>query len=90
MNSVDQANYYAQRASDFNGPLVADLVERFGLDPEDLPTRLALLDALTRAYQLGRRDGTTEVIAQLHEEGIDIECTLDIDVATGPLGGFSH
>jgi hypothetical protein len=90
MNSFDQANYYAQRASDFIGPLVAGLVKRFELDPDDLPTRLALVDALTRAYQLGRRDGTTEVIAQLHESGIDIECTLDIDVPTGPLGGFGH
>ena len=48
------------------------------------------MDALTRAYRLGRRDGATEVIAQLHESGFDIECTLDIEVATGPLGGFSH
>ena len=89
MNSIQQARYYAQRAAEFSEPLVNEIVEVVGLDPMDLRARLALVDALTRAYSFGRRDGATEVVAQLQESDLAVECTFDVAIATGPLGRFS-
>jgi len=89
MNSSQQARYYAQRAAEFTEPLVDDIVDAVGLEPDDLRARLALVDALTRAYSFGRRDGATEVVAQLQESDLPVECTIDVVVATGPLGLFS-
>ncbi len=88
MNSIDQARYYAQRSSDVNEPLVEGIIEVFDLDPDDLRTRLALRDALTRAYRHGRRDGAAEVVAQLCEADVPVQCEMNIEIATGPLGGF--
>jgi hypothetical protein len=87
MDPLDQARYYAQRASDVNEPLVDGIIEVFDLDP-GLRTRLTLRDALTRAYRHGRRDGAAEVVAQLCEADLAVECEMNIEIATGPLGGF--
>jgi hypothetical protein len=88
MNSAEQAHYYAKRANEFNRPLVDDIIDVCALDPGDSRTRLALVDALTRAYRLGQRDGAIEVVAQLQESDLAVECTLDIEIASGPLGAF--
>jgi hypothetical protein len=65
----------SRTACELLGPLMDDLSTELRLSDD---AEQAFCLALTRAYLAGVHDGSTEVAAQVIEQGVDVDMTLAI------------
>jgi hypothetical protein len=89
MDADEQRAYNRSRLVQDAGPLMSRAAELLMLDADD--QRLILSDLCLRVFNLGIRIGAAQVLAQLAEEGVDFQATMDPDLLAvdedGPLSG---